>query len=261
MKTDLFAFHRNTLMGHFIAEAVRDGLKVDFVSRVLDLHPEHKNNAGLIDIAFGDAVREVAKCEADANAITAIDPSTGGDIRLAILTPAFNAIMNHRIAHALHDCNLMLAAAAVRSHTMTLSGIDIHPGASIGTRFAIDHGNGIVIGATAIIDDGVTLYQGVTLGTSKRPATAGFKRHPTLKNGVTVYAGAMVLGDIVIGAGCEIGAGAIVSVDLPKRTKVPIGAIITRESVDFLAEQYERVDGETGSTRQPSRNGGKGNAC
>ncbi|WP_018024773.1 serine O-acetyltransferase EpsC [Corynebacterium ulceribovis] len=143
------------------------------------------------------------------------DPAARGDAENAIVYSGLHAIWMHRIAHRLwrKDTNLSKGAARVLAQVSRfLTGIEIHPGATIGRRFFIDHGMGIVIGETAEIGDGVMLYHGVTLG--GRSLDKG-KRHPTLGDNVTVGAGAKVLGPIEIGSGSAIGANAVVTHGCP----------------------------------------------
>lgn len=140
------------------------------------------------------------------------DPAARGDVENAIVYSGLHAIWAHRVAHRLWLRGAKGPARVLAQLTRFLTGIEIHPGATIGRRFFIDHGMGIVIGETAEIGDGVMLYHGVTLGGQVLTQT---KRHPTLEDNVTVGAGAKVLGPITIGAGSAIGANAVVTKDVP----------------------------------------------
>jgi len=140
------------------------------------------------------------------------DPAARGGLEIAILYPGLHAIWAHRVNHALWVRGLRFPARLGSQVTRWLTGIEIHPGATIGRRFFIDHGMGVVIGETAELGDDVMLYHGVTLGGRTRDAG---KRHPTLEDGVVVGAGAKILGPIVIGAGTAIGANAVVTKDAP----------------------------------------------
>jgi serine O-acetyltransferase len=143
------------------------------------------------------------------------DPAAKGYLEIALLYPGVKALFFHRIAHFLAKLHVPFFPRMVSELSRFLTGIDIHPGAKIGRGLIIDHGMGTVIGETAILGDDVILYQGVTLGgTDLRRA----KRHPTLGNGVVVGAGAKVLGDILIGDGCRIGANSVVIEPLPPHT-------------------------------------------
>jgi len=135
-----------------------------------------------------------------------------------VLTYAgFWAIFHHRIAHALYRRGLRLLARVLSQWSRFLTGIEIHPGATIGRRFFIDHGAGVVIGETAIVGDDVLMYHQVTLGGTSLAKT---KRHPTVGNNVLLGMGAKVLGNITIGDGARIGANAVVTRDVPPNTSV-----------------------------------------
>ena len=140
------------------------------------------------------------------------DPAARGGAEIALLYPGLHAVWSHRVAHALWRRGRRFPARALSQVSRWLTGIEIHPGATIGRRFFIDHGMGVVIGETAEVGDDVMLYHGVTLGGRNR---VGGKRHPTLEVGVAVGAGAKILGPIVIGAHSVIGANAVVTKDAP----------------------------------------------
>lgn len=140
------------------------------------------------------------------------DPAARSAFEVITTYPGFHAVLFHRAAHWLWNAGLKWLARVLSNISRLLTGIEIHPGASIGCRFFIDHGMGVVIGETAVIGDDCTLYHGVTLGgTSWQKG----KRHPTLADGVVVGAGAKVLGPINIGAGARIGSNAVVVKDVP----------------------------------------------
>ena len=140
------------------------------------------------------------------------DPAARGDVENALVYSGLHAIWSHRVSHALWCHGFKGPARVLAQVTRFFTGIEIHPGATIGRRFFIDHGMGVVIGETAEIGDGVMLYHGVTLGGQVLTQT---KRHPTLEDNVTVGAGAKVLGPITIGCGSAIGANAVVTKDVP----------------------------------------------
>ncbi|MBB3601341.1 serine O-acetyltransferase [Mycolicibacterium sp. BK556] len=141
------------------------------------------------------------------------DPAARGDLENALVYSGLHAIWSYRLAHRLWATPALRGPARVLSQvTRFLTGIEIHPGATIGRRFFIDHGMGVVIGETTEIGDDVMLYHGVTLG--GRSLEHG-KRHPTLGNRVVVGAGAKVLGPLVIGDDSAIGANAVVTHDVP----------------------------------------------
>lgn len=140
------------------------------------------------------------------------DPAARSSWEVLTCYPGIHALIMHRLAHWLWRHGFRWLARFAAHLSRMLTGIEIHPGATIGRRFFIDHGMGVVIGETAIIGDDVTLYHGVTLGgTSWNKG----KRHPTLENGVVVGAGAKVLGPIVIGAGAKVGSNAVVTKPVP----------------------------------------------
>ena len=140
------------------------------------------------------------------------DPAARGDIENAIVYSGLHAIWSHRISHWMWKRGWRGPARILAQINRFFTGVEIHPGATIGRRFFIDHGMGVVIGETAEIGDGVMLYHGVTLGGR---SLAKVKRHPTLEDNVTVGAGAKVLGPVVIGAGSAIGANSVVTRDCP----------------------------------------------
>ena len=146
------------------------------------------------------------------------------------LYPSFWAILKYRKAHKLYLKKHYYRARRISQKTARKTGIEIHPGATIGEGLFIDHGHGVVIGETAILGDNVTLYQGVTLGgTGKEQG----KRHPTIGNNVLVGAGAKILGSFTIGDNCKIGAGSVVLKDVPPNSTVVgvPGRIIIRTDV------------------------------
>jgi len=145
------------------------------------------------------------------------DPAATSDLEVILTYPGFHARQIHRLAHSLHQRGYRVPARLVSHFARAVTGIEIHPGASIGEKFFIDHGMGVVIGETAIIGDNVHLFQGVTLGgTSTRRA----KRHPTLARNVVVGAGAKVIGDVTIGENAKIGAGSVVVTNVPPNATV-----------------------------------------
>jgi serine O-acetyltransferase len=151
----------------------------------------------------------------DIQTIKSRDPAARSTLEVILVYPGFHAIQLHRIAGALHRRQLKLFARIISHASRFLTGIEIHPGATIGRRLFIDHGMGVVIGETAIIGNDCTLYQGVTLGGTGKERG---KRHPTLGNGVVVGVGAKVLGDVKIGDHARIGGGAVVLRDVPANT-------------------------------------------
>jgi serine O-acetyltransferase len=145
------------------------------------------------------------------------DPAARSALEVILFYPGFHARMAHRLANALHRRGVPLLARGIMHVARQTTGIEIHPGATIGRRFFIDHGMGVVIGETAEIGDDVMLYQGVTLGGT---STRRVKRHPTLRDKVVVGAGAKIIGAIEIGEDARVGAGSVVVTNVPPRATV-----------------------------------------
>lgn len=162
--------------------------------------------------------------ETDVQAAYEGDPAAYGMDEIIFSYPGIFAIMVSRIAHELYLLGVPLIPRIMTEHAHNLTGIDIHPGASIGKYFFIDHGTGIVIGETTIIGEHVKIYQGVTLGglsTSGGQSLKGTKRHPNIEDYVTIYSGASILGgDTTIGKGAVIGGNAFVTKSVAANTKV-----------------------------------------
>ncbi len=156
------------------------------------------------------------------------DPAAQSTDEIVIAYPAARAIAVQRIAHELYQADVPLIPRVMGEFAHTETGIDIHPGATIGERFFIDHGTGVVVGETAVIGRNVKLYQGVTLGALSFPKDEsgriikGKKRHPNIEDDVTIYAGATILGDVTIGAGSVIGGNVWLTESVPPGSKVTI---------------------------------------
>jgi serine O-acetyltransferase len=145
------------------------------------------------------------------------DPAATSLLEVLVCYPGLHAVLLHRLAHALYQMKLRFLARILSQIGRFLTGIEIHPGATIGRRFFIDHGMGVVIGETTVIGDDVILYQGVTLGGTGKDRG---KRHPTLGNRVVVGTGAKVLGNITLGNNVKIGAGSVVVYSVPDDSTV-----------------------------------------
>ncbi|MBK7327622.1 MAG: serine O-acetyltransferase [Dehalococcoidia bacterium] len=145
------------------------------------------------------------------------DPAARNVLEVVLFYPGFHARLAHRAAHAMHRAGIPVVPRGLMHLARFFTGIEIHPGATIGSRFFIDHGMGVVIGETAEIGDDVMLYQGVTLGGT---STRRIKRHPTLRDRVTIGAGAKVIGGIEIGENARIGAGSVVVTNVPANATV-----------------------------------------
>jgi len=168
------------------------------------------------------------------------DPAAGSTLEVVLAYPGVHALAFHRLTHALEGAGLRLPARLLSQLARWLTGIEIHPGATIGRRVFIDHGMGTVIGQTAVIEDDCTLYQGVTLGgTGKRQG----KRHPTLGRGCVLGAGAKVLGDIRLGENVKVGAGSVVVEDVPDHcTVLGIPARVVGKDTRRHAELLDHAD-------------------
>ena len=153
----------------------------------------------------------------DINNALARDPSARNRLEVALAFPGLHTVWGYRVAHFLWRAKFKLLARIYSNWVRAVTGIEIHPAAKIGRRFFIDHGMGVVIGATAIVGDDVMLYHDVTLGA--RGVSKG-KRHPTIGNNVVIGAGARVLGDIKVGDGAKISANMVVTKDVPAKTLV-----------------------------------------
>jgi serine O-acetyltransferase len=172
------------------------------------------------------------------------DPAARNALEVLLCYPGLHAIWAHRLSHKLWKSGLKLFARWLSQIMRNITGIEIHPGATIGHNFFIDHGMGVVIGETAEVGDHVTLYHGVTLGGTSWHKT---KRHPTIEDNVVIGAGAKVLGAITIGANSRIGANAVVVKSAPPESVivgVP-GQVVVRDPPSRLTEK--KADLEHGS--------------
>lgn len=168
------------------------------------------------------------------------DPAIHSSMEV-FLYPSFKVMMHYRLAHKLYKKGHYFLARWISQRGVRKTGIEIHPGAVIGTGFFIDHGHGVIIGETAIIGNNVTLYQGVTLGgTGKEHG----KRHPTIGDNVMISAGAKVLGSFKIGENSKIGAGSVVLEEVPPNSTVVgvPGRVVKRNNKQHPCEEMNHVD-------------------
>ena len=173
------------------------------------------------------------------NVVKDRDPAIKSNLEV-LLYPSFKVMLSYRVAHKLYMKKHYFMARWVSQRAVRKTGIEIHPGATIGKGLFIDHGSGVIIGETAILGDNITLYQGVTLGgTGKEKG----KRHPTLKDNVMVSAGAKVLGSFTIGENSKIGAGSVVLEEVPPNcTVVGVpGRIVRRDDKKVPCEELDQV--------------------
>jgi len=149
------------------------------------------------------------------------DPAARSRIEVILAYPSLHALLIHRLAHAVWRRGWRLLGRVLSNFGRFLTGIEIHPGATIGSRLFIDHGLGVVIGETAEVGDDVTMYHDVTLGgvlpSVNSASQIGVKRHPTIRDGVIIGSGAQVLGAVTVGEGARIGANAVVTKDVPAK--------------------------------------------
>jgi len=181
-------------------------------------------------------MRPFSRIREDVAMARAHDPAARSASEVFLTYSGLHAVWAYRIAHSWWVGGLRLPARMLSQFARFLTGIEIHPGATIGRRLFIDHGMGVVIGETAELGDDVMLYHAVTLGgKSRHGVQRGAKRHPTLEDGVTVGAGAKILGPVTIGAWSTVGANAVVTKDAPpKSLLLGIPATIQPASVDTI---------------------------
>ncbi len=169
------------------------------------------------------------------------DPAAKSSLEVLLCYPGVHAIFLHRLAHRLYEWRLHVLARLLSHASRTLTGIEIHPGATIGRRFFIDHGMGVVIGETALIGDDVLLYQGVTLGGTGHGKE---RRHPRLGNHVVVGSGAKILGNIELGEWVKVGAGSVVVKPVPAHaTVVGIpGRVVAVKGVAVSHDEWQMLE-------------------
>ena len=188
---------------------------------------EAKEKAQQISLEFFRQIPRVrAMVQTDVEAAYAGDPAATSTDEIIFCYPGLFAITVYRLAHVLYELRVPMLPRIMTEYAHGITGIDIHPGATIGNYFFIDHGTGIVIGETTIIGENVKVYQGVTLGglsTRAGQGLRGKKRHPTIEDNVTIYANASILGgETVIGRDSVIGANAFITHSIPEATTVSI---------------------------------------
>lgn len=185
------------------------------------------HHAQEVGLAFLREIPQVrAMLQTDLQAAFDGDPAAGSMAEILFAYPGMFAVFVYRLAHVLYTLEVPMLPRMMTEHAHSLTGIDIHPGATIREYFFIDHGTGVVIGETTVIGSRVKIYQGVTLGalsTRGGQRLRGKRRHPTIEDDVTIYAGASVLGgETVIGQGCVIGSNVFITKSVPPCTTVTI---------------------------------------
>ena len=196
------------------------------LNRQVGLVMGNKQEAERICLAFFRAIPQVrALVQTDLQASYDGDPAASGKDEIIFSSPGLFAITVYRLAHVLYTLGVPMIPRIMTEHAHSVTGIDIHPGATVGEYFFIDHGTGIVIGETTVIGDHVKVYQGVTLGalsTRGGQNLRGKRRHPTIEDNVTIYAGASILGgQTVIGKNSVIGSNAFITSSIDPGTTVP----------------------------------------
>ncbi len=170
----------------------------------------------------------IERLKEDINTVMQKDPATRNIVEAVLCTPGLHALWVYRIAHKLHVWGLPVVPRLLSYLARIITGIEIHPAATIGRRLFIDHGDGVVIGETAVIGDDVLIYQQVTLGgrgkcfngSDLKPCKIGERRHPKVENGVMIGAGAKIIGNMTIGKNAKIGAGSVVMDNVPPNSTV-----------------------------------------
>lgn len=184
--------------------------------------------------------KAISQIKEDITTIYEKDPAARNLAEVFFCYPGLHALICHRICHKLNYWKIPFIPRLISQISRFFTGIEIHPGATIGRRFFIDHGMGVVIGETTVIGDDVLIYQGVTLGGTGKETG---KRHPTVCNNVVIGAGAKVLGNILIGTGARIGAGSVVIDSVPEHsTVVGIPGRIVQQKVYIDGQlQHNRI--------------------
>ncbi len=197
------------------------------ISLVLQDVQEPEKEARRICLTFLSRIPQVRDMvQTDLQAAYDGDPAATGMAEVIFSYPGLFAITVYRLAHELYVLKVPMLPRIMTEYAHSITGIDIHPGATIGKYFFIDHGTGIVIGETTVIGENVKIYQGVTLGglsTRGGQSLRGKRRHPTIEDNVTIYANASILGgETVVGQGCVIGASAFITKSVPPCTTVSL---------------------------------------
>ena len=212
---------------------------------------EAQQKAQELCVAFFQKIPQVrAMVDTDLQAAYDGDPAATGKDEVIFSYPGLFAITVYRLAHVLYELKVPMIPRMMTEHAHSLTGIDIHPGATVGKFFFIDHGTGIVIGETTVIGDNVKIYQGVTLGalsTRGGQSLRGKRRHPTIEDNVTIYAGASILGgETVIGHDCVIGSNAFITRSIAPGTTVSIKNQELQFKTRATAEQLTIISSDPG---------------
>jgi serine O-acetyltransferase len=227
---------------YYVGQTLESTLRLlhEQIRRALRFLPEHRDTddatlsaqAFAIAREFGSQLPQIrALLVSDIQAAFTGDPAAQHVTEILLCYPGVWAMTHHRLAHALHKLGVPLLARFINEIAHSLTGIDIHPGATIGPSFFIDHGTGVVIGETAVIGQHVRVYQAVTLGAKSFPAgndgvlVKGNARHPVVEDDVVIYAGATILGRVTIGRGSVIGGNVWLTHSVPPGSSVSQGKV------------------------------------
>ena len=217
--------------------ALRDQIRLELAARATqgDSHGlEEQQQATAITSRFAAQLPRIRTLlDSDLDAAYRGDPAAQSLDEVLVCYPGVQAIIHHRFAHALHGLGAPLVARIIAEVSHSATGVDIHPGATIGESFFIDHGTGVVIGGTAVIGDRVRLYQAVTLGAKSFPfddqgvLVKGEPRHPIVEDDVVIYAGATILGRVTIGQGAQIGGNVWLTRSIAAGTTITQAKVIS----------------------------------
>lgn len=223
-----------------------------FIYSIIFMYTFRKEERQKLFLSFESQGVMFKQLKEDIQCIKDRDPAAASVLEILLLYPGLRAVRSHRKANWCHRHNLHFLARWLSQRCVRRTGIEIHPGATIGKRFFIDHGTGVVIGETTEIGDDVTIYQGVTLGGTGKDVG---KRHPTVGNNVMIGAGAKVLGPIKIGDNTKIAAGSVVLHEIPanstavgtparvvKQDGVKVEALDQIHIPDPVAQEIERLE-------------------
>jgi len=225
-------YHKESYTSFRAFQLFADKLKVD-LEMIVNSHLDKGVSPDfVVEKFFGDLAKLYESIFQDVSAMYNGDPAARSHTEIIRSYPGFFAIASFRIANKLKKLGVLLVPRIITELAHSQTGIDIHPGADIGHHFCIDHGTGVVIGETSVIGNHVKIYQGVTLGgLSVDKSKADQKRHPTIEDGVVIYAGATILGgETVIGENSIIGGNVWLTRSVPPETKVYYKAALTDES-------------------------------
>lgn len=261
LTTENIRFHVGDLLSQvhdLLYEEIRHALRYEQTR----LHDDGKDcadcdeRAASITVTFLNRIPEIRHLlSLDVQASFDGDPAAADTDETVFCYPGIDAIFIHRVAHELWNLKVPLVPRIMTEYAHNETGIDIHPGATLGESFFIDHGTGVVIGETVSIGARVKIYQGVTLGaksTRGGQSWKGMKRHPTIEDDVTIYGGAIILGDVTIGRGSTIGGSVFVTQDVPPGHMVSMAKLELHVREDKRAQRLIKKQDEQREADNPS---------